>query len=216
MKSLSNTCLVLFLLMALPVTGAWASVLGLVNGDFSSGFSGWSGTIVKDVNGQPIQTSVDPSQDPSHFSQLPGGGAKLTNDNTFYLIVLSQVFDVTPNTLYTLNFKYLWQPTDVTADTLQASLAFSDGSMFGFPRDLFTPPHPVANVDPPFSGSFVGPATGRVRLDFVLTDNDFVTPDTLGLQNVNLTIANVPEPGTVLLLGTGILALLPALRRRRS
>ena len=213
MKSLSNACLILFLLMALPVAGASASILGIVNGDFSNGFSGWSGTIVEDVNGQPVQTTVDPSQDPAHFSLLPGGGAKLANDDTFYLIVLSQVFDVTPNSPYRLNFKYSWHPTDVIADALQVSLAFWDGNEFGYPVSMFTPPHPVANVDPPFSGSFVGPATGRVRLDFVLSDNDLVTPDTLGLQDV--TIDNVPEPGTVLLLGGGILALLPTLRRRR-
>ena len=211
MKSLSKACLVLILLIALPVPGALA--LGIVNGDFSNGFSGWTGTIVQDVNGQAVPTPVNPSQYPDYFTLLPGGGAALANDNTFYQIVLSQVFDVVPDTPYVLKFKYTWNPTDASLDTFQASLSYWDGNEFGFPVDLFTSP-PVAYVDPPFSGAFTSPTTGRARLDFVLTDNDFVTPDTLGIQNVVTT--NVPEPGTILLVGAGILALLPRLRRRRS
>jgi hypothetical protein len=204
----------LFLLIALPVPGALA--LGIVNGDFSNGFSGWTGTIVQDMNGLAEQTPVDPSQDPAHFSLLPGGGAALTIDSIYYQIVLSQVFDVAPNTLYALNFKYTWNPTDAYVDTFQASLAFWDGNSFGFPIDLFTTSPPVAYVDPPFSAIFTSPTTGRVRLDFVVTDNDYDTTSLweLGIEQVIAT--NVPEPGTVLLLGAGILALLPGLRRKRS
>lgn len=213
MKSLGNACLVMCLLIALPVTGA-AAPLGIVNGDFSNGFSGWTGSIIQDDNGLPAPLPVDPSQDPDHFT-LPGSGAKLINDDIFYRIVLSQVFDVAPDTRYALNFKYTWNPTAAAADTFQASLSFWDGNEFGLPLDLFASSPPVANVDPPFSGIFTGPTTGRARLDFVLTDNDFVTPDTLGIENVTITNAPVPEPGTVLLLGAGILALLPGLCRKR-
>lgn len=185
-----------------------AVALPLQNGDFANGFSGWTGTIVQDVNGGAVQSAVDPTQDP-HYSLPSGGGALLTNDNTFYRIVLSQVFDVMPGTPYALGFLYTWKPTDPEQDTFQASLSFWDGSDFGFPVDLFTTP-PVADLDPPFNGLFTGPTTGVVRLDFVLTDNDFRTPDTLAIQDVTLT--TVPEPGTALLLGSGLLALLAGIR----
>jgi len=136
MKRLGNACLVLFLLMVLPVPGVMA--LPIVNGDFINGFNGWSGTIVEDVNGLPVPTSVDPSQYPNHFT-APGNGANLINDDIFYRIVLSQVFDVTPDTPYVLTFKYTWNPTDANFDTFQASLSFWDGNEFHRKTDELAP-----------------------------------------------------------------------------
>lgn len=210
MKKLYSAVLAVYLwLFHAPVVMA----LGLVNGDFSDGFNGWSGAVVQDIGGQAVLTPVNPANDPLHFSLSPGEGARLINDDIFYLVVLFQQFDVTPDTRYVLDFKYTWIPTDPYYDQFQASVSFWDGQQFGFPVNLFSTPA-VPYVDPPFSGVYTSPATGRLRVDFILADNDYLTPDTLQIQNVTTT-SSVPEPGTALLVASGMLALIPFLRRNR-
>jgi hypothetical protein len=201
MKKVPVLFLFLLLSVAIPVQGAFA--LGIVNGDFTSGFNGWSGTI---SDGVPTPVALPDAP----YLTLPGGGALLATDfpNTFYYIIgLSQSINVVHGTTYALNFTYNWQPTDSTQDSFQASL---DSSI-----NLLTDPL-VQNQDSHAGGTFT-PTTDLISLGFFLIDNIGDTPDTLLIKNVTLEEVPpnvVPEPGTALLLGCGMLTLLGGLRTR--
>lgn len=199
------------ILMLVCLNAGWSSATLLQNGDFSSGFSGWNGYIGQDSGGGLVVTSVDLNSGDSHFN-VSSGAVVLTNDGTFYQIILSQVFEL-PAISSTLTFDYLWTPTDNGSDTFQASIAVKNGASFDSPMDLF-------NGLDPLAGSFttlaydMTPYVGQtIRLDFILTDNDLDALDMLVLDNVMTSTTPVPEPGTMLMLGAGLSVLLLFSRR---
>jgi len=176
-----------------------ASAAGLTNGDFSSGFTGWSG----DISAGP----VDLASPSDNFDASTGAAVMSTSYFTTgdYMVDLFQTFDLS-STAQTLSFDYSWVADDAT-DTWQAQLVdISD------PNNHFL--------------TFTTSAPGSGKGQFDLTGFSDLTVQLLfGLENMwggdgiedtltvdNIVIAErqpngVPEPSTLLLMTAGLIAI---------
>jgi len=192
------------ILMLVCLNAGWSSATLLQNGDFSSGFDHWAGFVNGNI---PVSTSS-----PNFIAA--GGAAWLTNDDTNYQVLLSQIFEL-PAISSTLTFDYLWVPTDKDSDTFQASFAVWNAalSIFDSPIDLFNGPNPLAGSLTTLAYDMTPYAGQTIRLDFILSDNDYIVSDILQIDNVNTSTTPVPEPGTLLMLGAGLSVLLLFSRR---
>jgi len=192
------------ILMLVCLNAGWSSATLLQNGDFSSGFDHWAGFVNGNIPVSTSSTNFDAST----------GAAILINDDTNYQVLLSQIFEL-PAISSTLSFDYLWVPTDNGSDTFQASFAVWNTalSVFDSPIDLFNGPNPLAGSLTTLAydmSSYIGQT---IRLDFILTDNDFAALDMLVLDNVMTSTTSVPEPGTLIMLCAGLSVLLLFSRR---
>lgn len=204
------------ILMLVCLNAGWSSATLLQNGDFSSGFSGWNGYIGQDSGGGLVVTYADLNSGDSHFN-VSSGAAVLTNDVTFYQIILSQVFEL-PAISSTLTFDYLWTPQpnqSAIIDTFQASFAVWNSALSDFdsPMDLFNGLDPLAGSLSSLAFDMTPYAGQTIRLDFILTDNDYLVSDKLQIDNVMASTTPVPEPGTLIMLGAGLSVLLLFSRR---
>ncbi len=199
------------ILMLVCLNAGWSSATLLQNGDFSSSFSGWNGYIGQDSGGGLVVTYADLNIGDSHFN-VSSGAAVLTNDVTYYQIILSQVFEL-PAISSTFSFEYLWDPTDNGSDTFQASIAVKNGASFDSPIDLFNGSEPLSGSLTTLAFDMTPYAGQTIRLDFILTDNDYLVSDKLQIDNVMTPTTPVPEPGTLIMLGAGLSVLLLFSRR---
>ena len=193
-----------------------AAVAGpLQNGDFSSGFDGWTGEVTDDSF---VDTQLTPTEmTASSLYQRPGGGAvDLFDDDTFFHTSIFQAFDLPSidagDTLF-LSFGYDWALTDDVDffDFVQATLDTGGAS----PIDLFAgidTAAPSANGIIDFDAASL--AGQSVTILFAVDDADFQA-DRLTIDNIIVThqSAAAPTPGTPMLLILGLLAIVRQIRR---
>lgn len=196
----------IFLVFCLPQNSL---AVPLQNGNFSS-FAGWDGVILDSISF--VDTVVDPATDP-HFNLLGGGLAQLSNDFDFYEVALYQEFDL-PSNVKALSFDFAWSLTDPSLDFVQATLI--DPVTNTLLDDLFpvTVDFSLASNSGAATTDISGLAGQTVLLEFLLQDGDFDENDTFTAGNIELQLAAVPEPGTLLLLGMGSFALAFGFRKR--
>lgn len=209
MRAIFRIIPVVFLLSCL--TASWVSATPIQNGSFSSGFDKWEGYIGQDINNSLSVTPADLISGDPHFDAT-GSNALLKNDDTFYQIILSQTFDL-PAVPSILSFDYFWFPTDASVDTFQASFAVFNGTDFDSPIDLFNGSPKIGSSLSAISYNMSSYDGKKIRLDFILTDNDFNAADTLQVDNVIVSTTPVPEPSTLYMLFAGVPALLLLSRR---
>lgn len=207
---------VIFLLQVHPVLAS-----PFQNGDFETGdFTGWWGDL------EPTTGVVDPDSN-SHFSILPNSGpsnsnvAEVQNDDTDWMATLFQDFTLDsllgPGWTMDINFWIKWMPTDSTQDSISAELSdtgYTDtvDLLSGVPTpDLLNGTWVTYDIT-----TFAQTWGGKdVELAFTLADYDWSTPDYFQLDEISFNQTPIPEPATVLLLGSGILGLgVKRLRRR--
>lgn len=196
----------LFVSFLLPVA-ARADLAPFVNGDFSGGFTGWSGLLL------PLSGSVNPSTD-SHFSLAVGQGAQIANDDSDYMVLLFQDFQVASLSPgydgMKVGFDLQWVSTggdslsSVSAilyqcdpDTLQLSSPMD--LLAGIPMSaLLTGVHIEQDVT-----AYAGKG---VELCFSIADEDFLTPDYLRVGNISFAQQSsaVPIDSSVIMLLSGL------------
>ncbi|BCX89108.1 hypothetical protein MIN45_P1478 [Methylomarinovum tepidoasis] len=197
--------------LALMVGLMWGSAASatLVNGDFSSGFTGWSGQedYITDFDAADMDASTSP--DPFTIVNEAGftNAAKLSTHydqtGTGWALSLYQQFTMptlsaSGSTLW-LDFDYSVSLDDVAGgDNWYAQLTDKSGSGLP-PLDLDVSPGPFDVT------AFAGKA---VEILFAL-ENIAGGDDTLLIDNVTITerLAAVPEPSILGLLGLGMLLL---------
>ncbi len=197
-----NNKLCTLALVAGLISGGGVSAAGLQNGDFSSGFNGWSGQ--DDLNNYD-STQMDASNSPDHFT-IDGEAAKLStqyDNGGSYLVTMFQ--DFTMPTLSAAG-NSLW--LDFDFDVLLDDVAGGDywyaqiGDGLGGLTDI-----DVTGAGPFDVTSFAGL---NVQILFGL-ENNSGGDDWLKIDNVTITeeiqANNVPEPGVFALLGLGALML---------
>ncbi|MBQ0719506.1 MAG: PEP-CTERM sorting domain-containing protein [Gammaproteobacteria bacterium] len=176
------------------------SSANLLNGDFSSGFTGWQGVVTESapMTFNPVDTVVDPL--PGGFASnfdASSGAAVLTNDDTYWGVALFQ--DFTVQSLLDPN-NSLWLELDFSASG--SSIADLVVAEFVDTNNV------LATLD--ISGGSVDItawAGQAAEILFLIEDVDFSTGDFLSIDNIRITqhAASVPEPGSLmLLLGAGL------------
>ena len=189
-----------------------ASAASFQNGDFSSGFTGWSGEIM-DTNFST--TTVDPDTS-SYFSIVsPNNQAQISLDDTYWNNTLYQDFDMgTHNNgeKMEISFWIKWTPTNSTSDGLSVTLSDQNSQYF---VNLLSEISNSAllsgtNVTVDITSFAQNHGGEQVELAFTLYDFDYNTSDLLNVDNITFTKISatpVPVPSSMLLLFTGLVSL---------
>lgn len=177
----------------------------LANGNFNTGdFSGWYTYAADGTMANTINTTLTYDSTPN--AQMVSG------DLTYRDAIGQAPVVIGANLPYTISFVYDASAVPTTAGgnfaisvTYYSDLAGSVYNGFEFPTGVLT----TSGAWAPYSGNFTTPAgTQSLKLEFEL-----YAPVTVQLDNISL--APVPEPSSLMLLGGAGLSLL-ALRRRRT
>ena len=157
----------------------------LVNGGFETGdFSGW--TIGGNPNGITVQNGCQHAG--SNCAELGSVGSNGS---------LSQTFTDTPGQVFTVSY---W--------LLNNGGTPSDFQVFFNGATLYDQSNPAAFPYTQFVFNVTG--TGSDQLTFAARND----PAYFYLDDASVTLSTTPEPGSLALLGTGMLALVPAARRK--
>ncbi len=179
-----------------------ASFANLLNGDFSSGFTGWEGELFDGTS----TTTVSPL--PGGFGanfDVSSGTAVITNDDTNFGVALFKDFTVqsllAPGNTLLLELDFSATVSGAFDDLVVAQLEDLSGSL--------------STLD--ISGGSVDItdwAGSSAEILFLVEDVDLTAGDFLTINNIRITqhAASVPEPGTSALFLSAGLALLA--RRR--
>jgi hypothetical protein len=231
-------------LAAAPPVGAIPIPL-INNGGFETGdFTGWTVTNQADGAGTFIVTGASTTPSGFGTAGPAGGSSYAVSDFGPGAHALSQAFTVPgPALSVILSFNMFvndWSGVGPIVDP--SGLDFAPGGGFPFVpnqharvdilsagasafdtgagvlQNLFLGVDPSISNPNPYA-SYVFNITGTVGaggtfvLRFAEVDNQFFL--NLGVDNVSINFAPVPEPGTLLLLGSGVLGLGIRVRRRR-
>lgn len=191
--------------IAAAICAAPASANLVVNGDFENDFVGW--TVVPDVRigtSEAYRTYAFGSGDTG-----TGKFAAFGSGNATELGSISQVVDTVAGQTYSLTFSYGIYNRDSKVQAMQVTIG---GSTF----DL-APPAPTNNLSnllQPFAFQFAatGPST---LIGFSDLSTDTISVDGL-LDDIRVVVSQVPAPGSMALLGVGLLAYLGFARRRAA
>ncbi len=180
-----------------------ASSANLLNGDFSSGFTGWEGELFDG-------TTTTSGTGGSNFD-AGSGAAIITNDDTNWAVALFQDFTV-QSLLNPANT--LWLELDFSS-TVSAPSDFGDfvvAELVDLGGSLLTLDISGGSVD------ITAWAGSSAEILFLVEDVDFTTGDFLTIDNIRITqhAASVPEPGTSALFLSAGLALLARRRLFRT
>ncbi len=207
-----NKLLILYfgILFVFMVSSVYAT--SFQNGDFSSGFTGWSGEIV-DINF--TSTTVDPASSDYFNIVSPNNQAQISLDDTYWNNTLYQDFDmdsIESGWKMQISFWIKWAPTDSTYDGLSVTLSDQNGQYFvnllsGISNSSLLSGTNVTVDITSFAQNHGGE---QVELAFTLYDLDYDTSDLLNVDNINLTMlppATVPVPNPLVLLASGLCGL---------
>lgn len=186
----------------LCLLGAWgdASAMPLTNGNFASGFAGWSGRVIAydATTGVTTETTVSPLPGASGGNFGVAGGAAalqtsfLTDD--IYAVLLFQQFDL-PTVIAGQSVILSYSLSTVL--TGSSDRAFAQLTHAGGIISLLS----SASID---VTSYAGDA---VELLFSVEDyDDGIDRLTVGNIAIDVVNARVAEPATVLLIGMGMAA----------
>lgn len=195
------------LLGSLLLCGTGLANAGLVNGDFSSGFTGWSGEVTSDGTGTlPADTPqvVDPATFASNYSASGGAAQIQTADASpdIYSVVLFQDFTIDPiavGSTLSLSLSITTSLTSPIDDFAFAQLEDLSGTLG--PIDLLA------------GGTFdvTAWAGSNATLSFGVSDADFLYPDIITVSTIVFaeTVSpqgQVPAPGALWLVIAPLLA----------
>lgn len=197
------------------VLSASAIALPLQNGDFSNGangFENWEGTLT-DTN--IVETNADFGAHTAFYSTNGAGAATLTPDETYWSVLLYQIFDV-PTTagILTLSFSYDWTISSSTDDFVLGELEDQAQN-----NPLSTLSLLDSYTSMPTSGAInldITAFAGReVNLLFLIEDGNDPTNDKLIISNIAITetVVSVPAPPALALLFAGLAGLLYRTKR---
>ena len=207
-----NKLLILYfgILFVFMVSSVYAT--SFQNGDFSSGFTGWSGEIV-DINF--TSTTVDPASSDYFNIVSPNNQAQISLDDTYWNNTLYQDFDmdsIESGWKMQISFWIKWAPTDSTYDGLSATLSDQNGLdavdlLLEVSNSALLSGTTVTVDITSFAQNHGGE---QVELAFTLYDLDYDTSDLLNVDNITFTkipATPVPVPSSMLLLFTGLVSL---------
>jgi len=194
------------ILFVFMVSSAYAT--SFQNGDFSSGFTGWSGEII-DTNFST--TTVDPDTSSLFSIVSPNNQAQISLDDTYWNNTLYQDFDMDSiESGWKMQISFWIKGTP--SDGLSATLSDQNGQYF---VNLLSEISNSAllsgtNVTVDITSFAQNHGGEQVELAFTLYDLDYDTSDLLNVDNITFTkipATPVPVPSSMLLLFTGLVSL---------
>ena len=194
-------------MLALACTAGPAAAAPLTNGDFSAGFTGWSGQTIAcgDVActpGADVTTDLDPPPGAFtlNFDATSGAATIATSflDNDVYSTSLRQLFDVDEiegrNTGLALALEIDFTLTDPDTDLVIAQLTDPNGVL---------PAKDLLGGGPADITEYVG---RTAEIYFEISDFFDGERDTLTVGNISVEQVPAPAPLVLLMAGLGLLA----------